>query len=938
MAKFQNLLFPSDAFASWTNSATTTTSDVIASPITGAMTGDLVVPTTGASVHYVSNASPTSYVHTAIQHTFTVYAKNGGYNALVIQVGASTAYAAYDLTSGVNTAFGSLPGVASEMESVGNGWWRCTIKLPGNMPATNRTMYVVVNRTYFTSNETYAGDGVSGVYLAAAQAVDANWAGVPTLTTTAIVNQGNIRNIAQKKQNLLTYSQTLENVIWNKTGLTVLDNQEVAPDGTTTAAKLTDSATALKYFYTGASTDVGTIRTLSFYAKAGTKSWFAVYPNNAVSGPIYFNVSTGVVGTGAVSTTVLGFGIEPAANGFYRCYVTYIRLNAAYADRIYMATSDGGASYVGDGTGTIYLWGVQAVQASVPGPYTVTTSATVNTGSIRNIAPRQNIFTQSQTLSTAPWAAVNATITADQGVAPDGTVTADQLDDGVAVGVQHYFNQTATYTLRPYEWRTTSIYIKPLTGQFFKINHAFTSLRAVFDVVNGTVSALSAGAFAWIEPAANGYYKCSLASQNGAVAGAETAWFMPAATGTDAYLQTFNGANRTYLLWGAQHTSADHPTGYIATGASRVDVGGPRLKAQKIQNLLLQSQTFENASWVKAANVTATDNSAVAPDGTTTAALLNWSAAADDSGISQTTTYNSPIGTIFSISMWVRAVSGTAVVEVYLTGGAIMGTRVNTTVGETWQKITTSYVSNHANTQILYLLKKSGSGNVYVWGAQYVNSNDTQGYVPTTTAKINTGPLRLIAQKKQNNFPSAEDFTNASWVKLRSAISSNAITAPDGTMTADGVLATSTSNETHLVYAPYAAAQPGELRTIRVFAKAGAMSWLFIYEHTASRYCYFDLSGPGAIGSDVGASSVNGSASIRFVGDGWYECTITSSVSGVALSRGFAPAIGSNDYTYTAADTTTPQIYLWGATLSYANTPGAYSATSINTGNIRNAS
>ena len=40
------------------------------------------------------------------------------------------------------------------------------------------------------------------------------------------------------------------------------------------------------------------------------------------------------------------------------------------------------------------------------------------------------------------------------------------------------------------------------------------------------------------------------------------------------------------------------------------------------QNLLLQSQTFDNASWTKGADVTITANGATAPDGTATADLI----------------------------------------------------------------------------------------------------------------------------------------------------------------------------------------------------------------------------------------------------------------------------------------------------------------------------
>lgn len=59
---------------------------------------------------------------------------------------------------------------------------------------------------------------------------------------------------------------------------------------------------------------------------------------------------------------------------------------------------------------------------------------------------------------------------------------------------------------------------------------------------------------------------------------------------------------------------------------------------------------------------------------------------------------------------------------------------------------------------------------------------------------------RAVLSALVNQVPCSEDFSNALWAKQRSSITSNAAIAPDGTMTADKLVADTTVGTTHRIY------------------------------------------------------------------------------------------------------------------------------------------
>jgi len=182
--------------------------------------------------------------------------------------------------------------------------------------------------------------------------------------------------------NLLTYSQEFDNAIWPKADVTVTANATTAPDGTTTADKLIESATTANHLLnrTGVTSTAGSFN-LSYYAKAGERNWTRLQAQNPSSAWINVNLSNGtlgLVGGGLTNPT-----IEALPNGWYRISATVASAGGGVfiGAQIFVLDSDRGTtspSYLGDGTSGIFIWQAQLETGSVATSPIVTTAGTAS--------------------------------------------------------------------------------------------------------------------------------------------------------------------------------------------------------------------------------------------------------------------------------------------------------------------------------------------------------------------------------------------------------------------------------------------------------------------------------------------------------------------------------------------------------------------------------
>jgi hypothetical protein len=189
--------------------------------------------------------------------------------------------------------------------------------------------------------------------------------------------------------NLLQHSDDINNAYWTPSNATVSGNADVAPDGTSTANYLRDTAVTGTHSVdpTGTISVSSTASDFSFSIalKPGNKTWAYLQIQETTGNTVataYFNISTGAVGTiqaGANWSNVRAFVVS-LGNGWYQCTVIGRKTNAAtnILPIIGAATADVTPSYTGVASQVaIIMWRASLAQSSVPTRLVQTTTAAV---------------------------------------------------------------------------------------------------------------------------------------------------------------------------------------------------------------------------------------------------------------------------------------------------------------------------------------------------------------------------------------------------------------------------------------------------------------------------------------------------------------------------------------------------------------------------------
>jgi len=157
-------------------------------------------------------------------------------------------------------------------------------------------------------------------------------------------------------------------------GATVSGNVTASPDGTTNADKLIEAAVTGNHFcLQGLTLTSGTTYTASFFVKASERTRGVLRTSSGLG--IYwdmeFNLTSGTV-TGGTNPFIQNFG-----NGWYRIGATFTANQASNNFILYLIDASGTASYTGDGTSGLFVFGAQVEVGSVATSYIPTTTAAV---------------------------------------------------------------------------------------------------------------------------------------------------------------------------------------------------------------------------------------------------------------------------------------------------------------------------------------------------------------------------------------------------------------------------------------------------------------------------------------------------------------------------------------------------------------------------------
>lgn len=184
--------------------------------------------------------------------------------------------------------------------------------------------------------------------------------------------------------NLAVQSEDLSTT-WSGFNRTITTNDTTAPDGNTTADKLSDDSgggTANVYARQDFTVVGGTKYTASVFLKKDQLNYASLMALGAGSAgnanpQQFFDLDSGVLGT--PNAGIDDSTIEEYPNGWYRCTITWTQgaADIYVALIIYLADSISNPNVDRDGTSSIFVWGAQVETGPIATSYIPTTTASV---------------------------------------------------------------------------------------------------------------------------------------------------------------------------------------------------------------------------------------------------------------------------------------------------------------------------------------------------------------------------------------------------------------------------------------------------------------------------------------------------------------------------------------------------------------------------------
>ena len=231
--------------------------------------------------------------------------------------------------------------------------------------------------------------------------------------------------------------------------------------------------------------------------------------------------------------------------------------------------------------------------------------------------------------------------------------------------------------------------------------------------------------------------------------------------------------------------------------------------------------------------------------------------------------------------------------------------------------------------KVYSVLPTDGSGDLNFARASEATRVNKDGLIETVGSNVpridytdGGCPKLLLEPQSTNLITYSEAFDNAYWIKTRSSITSNSVTAPNGTLTAYKLVDNTVDEAHRFISTGFSTTSVNY--TASIFVKKDEIKYAYLrVNDSGGTY----ISGTFDLQDGIVTQEENGDLSIENFGNGWYRIigTATSNANGLSYLelRTSKTPIYSN-YIGNGSD----GLYIWGAQLEQGSYATSYIPTS----------